>query len=118
MSVVLLIDDEPEMGSLVNMWLAELGARVVQVETLDQAIAAGREERVRAILLDIALDGEDGLEMLPGLKEERSLAHAPVIAFSIHDSRRMEALSKGAAGFVKKPFRAVDLQQTLSEHLS
>jgi DNA-binding response OmpR family regulator len=117
-SVVLLIDDEPAMGSLVGQWLADLGARVVQVETFEQAVAAARQERFRAVLLDIALDGADGLDMLPSLKSERSLAGAPVIAFSIHDSRRGEAISKGAVGFVTKPFRAEDLHDALREHLA
>lgn len=118
MSVVLLVDDEPAMGSLVGQWLADLGARVVQVGTFEEAVEAARRERVRAVLLDIALDGADGLDMLPGLRSESSLAETPVIAFSIHDSRRGEALSKGAAGFVKKPFRAEDLHDALREHVS
>lgn len=117
MSVVLLVDDEPAMGSLVGQWLAELGASVVQVGTLDEAVAAARKQQVRAVLLDIALEGQDGLDMLPGLKREESLAEAPVIAFSIHDSRRHEALDKGAVGFVKKPFKAEDLQEAVRRHL-
>ena len=118
MSVVLLIDDEPGMGSLVHMCLAGLGAKVVQVETLEQAIAAAREERVGAVLLDIALEGEDGLDLMPGLREERSLTAAPVIAFSVHDSREPEALQKGAAAFVRKPFKSEDLRDAVREHLA
>lgn len=78
MSVVLPVDDEPALGSLVDHWLAELGARVVQVGTLDQAIATPREHHVNAVLLDISLDGADGLDLLPLLKEERSLTDTPV----------------------------------------
>lgn len=117
MSTVLLIDDEPAMGPLVDNWLTELGARVVQVGTLDQAVSKAREEPVKAVLLDIALDGEDGLDLLPLLKEESSLTNAPVIAFSIHDSRRKEALSKGAVGFVRKPFKSEELHNALKEYL-
>ena len=117
MSVVLLVDDEPDMGSLVRMWLTDLGARVVQVTSFEEAVAAARREPVRAVLLDIALDGLDGLDLLPELKQERSLAHAPVIAFSIHDSRKREALRKGAVAFVKKPFKSFELQGALKEHL-
>jgi CheY-like chemotaxis protein len=73
---------------------------------------------VSAVLLDIALDGADGLDLLPLLKEERSLTDTPVIAFSIHDSRRREALSKGAAGFVKKPFKSEELHDALRGYLS
>lgn len=118
MSVVLLVDDEPAMGSLVDHWLAELGARVVQVGTLDQAIATARQQHVSAVLLDISLDGADGLDLLPLFKEERSLIDTPVIAFSIHDSRRAEAMKKGAVGFVKKPFKSGDLHDALRGHLS
>lgn len=118
MSVVLLIDDEPAMGSLVNMCLADLGADVVQVGTLSEAIEAAQEDQVRAVLLDIALEGEDGLAILPRLKAERSLAGTPVIAFSVHDSRRVEALGKGATAFVKKPFKTEELREAVREHLS
>lgn len=118
MSVVLLIDDEPAMGSLVDMCLADLGADVVQVGTLGEAIDAAREGEVRAVLLDIALEGEDGLAILPRLKAERSLADAPVIAFSVHDSRKVEALDKGATAFVKKPFKSEELREAVREHLS
>ena len=117
MSTVLLVDDEPAMGPLVDNWLAELGARVVQVGTLDQAVETARQERITVVLLDISLDGADGLDLLPLLKEESSLADAPVIAFSIHDSRRDEALSKGANGFVRKPFKSEDLHKALKEYL-
>ncbi len=118
MTVVLLIDDEPAMGELVGAWVSDLGARVIQVRTLDEAIATSRREPVNAVLLDIALDGDDGLDYLPNLRSERSLAETPVIAFSIHDSRRGEALRRGATAFVKKPFRSQDLQGALKEHLS
>lgn len=118
MSLVLLVDDEPAMGSLVDNWLSELGARVVQVETFDQAVAAARHEPVSAVLLDISLDGADGLDLLPLLQKEGALTDTPVILFSIHDSRRNEAMRKGAAGFIKKPFKSEDLHDALKEHLS
>jgi CheY-like chemotaxis protein len=117
-TLVLLVDDEPAMGSLVDHWLAELGARVVQVGTLEHAIATARQEPVHAVLLDISLDGADGLDLLPHLHAEPSLTGTPVIAFSIHDSRREEALSKGAVGFVKKPFKSEELHDALRGHLS
>jgi two-component system response regulator GlrR len=117
MSVVLLIDDEPAMGGLVDVWVSELGARVVHVRTLDEAMDAARHGDVDAVLLDISLEQEDGLDLFGRLQDEQLLQDTPVIAFSIHDSRRGEALAKGAKGFVRKPFRSEDLQATLREHL-
>jgi DNA-binding response OmpR family regulator len=117
MSVVLLIDNEPSMGSLVTMCLADLGAHVVQVPSIEAALDAARDNPVDAVLLDIALDGEDGLTELPRLRKERSLATAPVIAFSVHDSRKREALRLGASGFIKKPFKSEDLRRAVRGHL-
>jgi DNA-binding response OmpR family regulator len=117
MSVVLLIDDEPAMGSLVSMSLADAGARVVQVDDLAAALDAAREERPSVVLLDLALGSEDGLDLLPRLREEPSLSDVPIIAFTIHESREREALEQGADGFVAKPFRPAELSEVLDEHL-
>lgn len=117
MSVVLLIDNEPEMGSLVSMSLAEAGARVVQVDDLAAALTAAREERPSVVLLDLALGSEDGLAILPRLREEPSLSEVPIIVFTIHESREREALEEGADGFVAKPFKATELHEVLEEYI-
>jgi DNA-binding response OmpR family regulator len=117
MSLVLLIDDEPGMGQLVRMSLDADGARVVQVGDLAGAIAAAREERPSAVLLDLSLGPEDGLAILPRLREEPSLADVPIIVFSIHDSRQREAFQEGADGFVAKPFKAANLRDVIEEHI-
>jgi len=116
-SVVLLIDDEPGMGSLLSMSLKDVGARIVQVDDLPGALEAARRERPRAVLLDLALGKEDGLTLLPRLREEPSLSEVPIIIFSIHESREREALDEGADGFVAKPFKAAELHDVLAEHI-
>lgn len=117
MSVVLLIDNEPEMGSLVRMSLADAGARVVHVKDLPEAIVAARKERPHAVLLDLALGDQDGLAILPRLREEPSLSEVPIIVFTIHESREREALEEGADGFVAKPFKATELHEVLEEYI-
>lgn len=118
MGVVLLIDDEPDMGALVEMWLSDLGGRVVQVGTLEDAVARAREERPRAVLLDLALEDHDGLDLLPVLKGHPSLAGVPVVVFTVHESREREAMARGADAFVGKPFRSRDLRGALERYLS
>ena len=117
MSVVLLIDDEPAMGSLVGVWLAEVGVEVTQVSKLEDALEAARRERPAAVLLDISLDGQDGLELLPRLKADETLRDVPFVGFSVHDSREAEARRLGASGFVRKPFRSGELIAAVKEHL-
>ena len=116
--VVLLVDDEPQMRGLVGMVLEETGASVVQASSLDQALDAARRDRPSLVLLDIGLGPEDGLELLPRLRAEPALSGVPILVFSVHDSRRNEALVRGADGFVQKPFSPAALRQAVAEHLS
>ena len=118
MSTVLLVDDEPEMQGLVQMCLEDTGASVVRAATFDEALAAARHERPRLVLLDIGLGPEDGLALLPRLRSEPSLSGIPVVVFSVHDSRRQEALDEGADGFVSKPFRLSTLREAVQEYLT
>jgi CheY-like chemotaxis protein len=116
MRTVLLIDDEPDMAMLVEMCLKDV--RVTSAATFAEAIAAAREERPHAVLLDIALNGdEDGLDLLPRLRQEAALSDVPIIGFSVHGSRKQEALEKGLQGFVDKPFKAAALREALQPYL-
>ena len=114
---VLLIDDEPEIADLVGDWLELLGTQVTLAARFEEALAAAMTERPRAVLLDISLGEEDGLDLLPRLLEAPALAQVPVVVFSVHISRRREALALGAAAFVPKPFRGADLLAAVQPYL-
>lgn len=115
MRTILLIDDEPAMGSLVESWVADMEMRVVQASGLREGLRAAERERPHAVLLDLALGDEDGLAILPDLMAAPALENVPVIAFSVHNSREREAFEKGVEAFVAKPFRSGDLRTALSE---
>ena len=114
--MVLLVDDEPEMQALVEMCLEGSGATVVQVADLQEALAAARRERPGVILLDIGLGKEDGLRILPFMRQDPALGGVPILMFSVHDSQREDALSQGADGFVTKPFRLEALRDAVRKH--
>jgi CheY-like chemotaxis protein len=116
-TLVLLIDDEPSMTDLISMWLDDVGARVTRAASLQEAVNAAQREPPDIVLLDFGLGNEDGLNILPRLREEPSLASVPVIAFTVHSSREHEALEAGVAGFVAKPFEAAGLREVLQPYL-
>ncbi|MGH2688475.1 MAG: response regulator transcription factor [Actinomycetota bacterium] len=118
MSDVLLIDDEPHMESLVGMSLEDIGVTVTSAATLAEAISAARASRPRVVLLDLALGTEDGLDILPKLRDEPALEGVPILAFTVHDNRRDEALARGVDGFVRKPFKAAELRASVKAHLT
>lgn len=117
MNVVLVVDEEPAMGSLVELCLDTLGVEVVQASGLSSARSIAETENVDVVLLDIALGKEDGLEILPELRSSPGLSDVPVVAFSAHDSRKSEALDRGADAFLARPFAYADLQEMVARHL-
>jgi DNA-binding response OmpR family regulator len=118
MESILLIDDEPEMGTLVQMSLDLDSVRVVQVHDLDEALDAAREMKPALVLLDLALGSHDGLQILPELRNDPLLGQVPVIVFTVHPSRRREALEAGADGFLVKPFTREELLKSVGSYFS
>jgi DNA-binding response OmpR family regulator len=115
MSLVLLIDNEPKMETLVSMCLLDVGARVVVAGDLAQALTIARRERPNVVLLDLDLGQEDGIAILPSLRQEPALSGVPIIAFTVHGSREAEADDEGIDGFVVKPFKPARLRAVLEE---
>jgi two-component system OmpR family response regulator len=116
-SRVLIVDDEPDMGSLVAQCLDPLGVEVVQASGLSAARSVAEIEGVDVVLLDLSLGDEDGLEILEELRGSPGLSNTPVVVFSAHDSRRAEALERGVDEFLARPFAFRDLQETVARHL-
>jgi DNA-binding response OmpR family regulator len=114
---VLLIDDERSMAPLVSMCLEDADASVVQAENLAAALEEADRCSPRVILLDLNLGPEDGLQILPKLRAHPALSNVPVVVFSVHDSRRPEALEQKVSGFLRKPFKSDELRSQLSPYL-
>ena len=118
MKRVLVIDDEPGIVELVSWCLDPMGVGVVTAQGLRSALEAARGHDIGLVLLDVDLGEEDGLEILPLLRQEPSLESVPVVAFTAHDSRRNEAMARGVVSFISRPFAHSDLQAAVRLHLS
>jgi CheY-like chemotaxis protein len=114
---VLVIDDEPGIAELVSWCLEPLGVGVVLAGGLDAALDAVHNNDVGLVLLDFDLGAEDGLEILPRLREEPRLAALPFIGFTAHDERRREAFENGLVSFVARPFTNTELRTAVEDHL-
>lgn len=114
---VLLIDDETDIANLVALCLEPLGVQVLHCADLRGALEAAAADEIGLILLDLALDSEDGLAILPQLRSAERLRAVPIVAFTAHDSRQREAFACGVDSFVKRPFSSNDLVQTVRLHL-
>jgi DNA-binding response OmpR family regulator len=118
MRQVLVIDDEPEIGGLIALCLDPMGVSVVQASGLQEAVEIAGSCSIGLVLLDLALGDDDGLAILPELRETPGLASVPVVAFTAHDSRRDEAFAQGVDSFLARPFATKELCSTVSTFLT
>jgi DNA-binding NtrC family response regulator len=107
--VVLVIDDDEALRTLIAEDLDGHAARVLQAGSVAAGLARAREAAPDVILLDIRLPMRDGQAPsdcgLDAIAELRA-GGAEVIVLSSHDSAAagMRALREGASDFVSKPF--------------
>jgi DNA-binding response OmpR family regulator len=80
---ILVVDDEPNIADLVELYLARDGYRVLKAGTGDQALDSVTRERPRLVVLDVGLPDIDGLEVCRRL---RTASQIPVIFLTARDS--------------------------------
>jgi DNA-binding response OmpR family regulator len=107
-ATVLAVDDEPELLSLLEDFLASRGYRVLTAGNTREARSILGGTRVDLVLLDITLPGEDGLSLARHLREHDG---PPVILVTALGTAldRIVGLEIGADDYVTKPFEMREL---------
>lgn len=105
---LLLVEDEPGVGSLVRSYLERQGYRVLWVRSGEEGLAELGRHPVRLVILDIGLPGIDGFEVCRRL---RARSDVPVLMLTARDEEadRVAGLEVGADDYVVKPFSPREL---------
>jgi DNA-binding response OmpR family regulator len=106
---ILLVEDEPELGTTLAARLAAEGFVVDHVVSLGEAIEAVLAARHRAVLLDRRLPDGDGLALLPVLKTRPSPPPAILLTALDNVPDRVAGLEAGAEDYLIKPFAFAEL---------
>lgn len=111
---VLVIEDAFPTRRLVELSLSYEGFEIMQREDGPSGLDAALTLIPDLIVLDIALPGMDGWEILRHIRADPTTEHIPVIVITAHDTAetRTKADHSHADGFVGKPF---DLDQLRNE---
>jgi DNA-binding response OmpR family regulator len=105
---ILVVDDEPNIADLVELYLRREGFRVVKAATGEDGVRAVGDHRPRLVILDVGLPDIDGLEVCRRLRQTSSI---PVIFLTARDTEvdRVLGLELGADDYVTKPFSPAEL---------
>ena len=110
---ILLVDDDHSMRRALNVTLSGLGFTVVDVPRGEAALAAVRDSRFDAVLLDVDIPGIGGIETCRKIRNFS--AHLPILMLSAMDSDddQVWAFDAGADDYITKPFRLKELTARL-----
>lgn len=102
-TVILLVEDDPNIVDLVRANLLARGFRVVVSRTGDRVPALVAESGADVVLLDLMLPGADGFDLCRDIRAE-SLAGIIVVSARRGEQDKVRALNLGADDYMTKPF--------------
>jgi two-component system nitrogen regulation response regulator NtrX len=117
-SHILIIDDEPDIRSLLKDILEDEGYEISVAENATDARKLRRQRRPDLILLDIWMPDTDGISLLKEWSSDQGVL-PPVVMMSGHGTvdTAIEATRLGAYDFVEKPLSIAKIILTVENAL-
>ena len=114
---ILVVDDDEGLLHLLRMRLSALRFSVTPCTNGQDALAAARQETFDIAVTDLRLRAEDGLALTEELL--RIQPGLPVIILTAHGSipNAVEAMQRGAFGYLTKPFEPDELLSVIASIL-
>lgn len=111
---ILIVDDEAPVREVLSEYFSSQGYAVETASSGRDALATVRRQRPDLVLLDLRMDGMDGLETLRQLQGID--ADLPVIMVTANEDAAVarETLRLGAFDYVAKPFDFTYLERTVT----
>ncbi len=105
---ILLVDDDPNIRQLVNLYLEKEGFEVEMADRGDTAVEKFKTFAPNLILLDLMLPGMDGWQVC---REVRKTSNVPIIMLTAKDETfdKVLGLELGADDYMVKPFDTKEL---------
>ena len=115
-----LVDDDPDVLTLLTKVLEDAGHRVEAAPSSLQAIKQIPVTRPDCVLTDLLMPEMDGFELVRELRRRPELGHMKIIVLSAkaYDFDRRRAKELGADGYITKPIERGTLLETIRTILS
>ena len=103
---ILIVDDEPDLLTVLRFGLEAAGFEVLQASDGEQALALARQHMPDLMILDLMLPRMDGYKVCRALKFDERYKRIPIFILSARsgETDRRLALELGADEFHTKPY--------------
>lgn len=106
---VLVVEDDPELASVLHDGLREAGMQVVNEKTFDAGRARAMSGSFDVIVLDVMLPGGDGFELAKQVRAKGVATPVIMLTARDHVDDRVRGLDSGADDYLTKPFAFKEL---------
>ena len=117
-TTIYVVDDDEAVRDSLGLLMQSVGLPVETFDSCQAFLDVYSEERTGCLLLDIRMPGMNGIRLQTELLERQSAL--PIIFITGHGDIPMavEAIKRGAADFIPKPFRDQELLDRIDKVLN
>lgn len=114
---VLVVDDKVEIFRSLVPNFEQLGWNATYAASTADAVRLARQQDIVAVVLDVVLGNEDGLEVLRQIREfDRALPIIMITGYA-NVENAVQSMRLGASDFVRKPIDFEELVKTIENSL-
>jgi len=117
---VLVVDDDRDIRTAIEMALKELGPEVISVSDGNSAVRRAEQDKPDLVVLDMMLPKRSGFLVLERLKRDKEKGQRPyviMITGNLGRRHKMYAEHLGVDEYITKPFRMEALVKSITELL-
>ena len=119
-STILFVEDEQRQREALAEMFEETGYCVLPAETAEEALKNFQETIPDMIITDVKLPGMDGFTFYEEIRKHPAGSRIPFIFITGYNDMKAidEAIKRGAAAYVTKPYDLEKLISLVKQHLS
>ena len=114
---VLVVDDQPDARELLGSLLGQRGARVIQSDSAESAIATLQSAPVNLLVADIAMPDVDGYQLLSRIRAMGADTAAIAVTAHARPEDRAQAMRAGYSAYCVKPIDGGEFLRTVGQLL-
>ena len=120
LKTILIVDDEPDIRSMISFRLEHNNYKTLTAENGKQALEIAQKTSPDLILLDTSMPIMDGLQTLEALRSDQNLRNIKVIMVTaLAEANNITAASAlGVSDYVTKPFDFAELLKKIESLFS
>ena len=118
MPKIMVVDDEAEICAFLKSFFEERLYEVITAHSGEEALKKVEREKPQVVLLDIRMQGKDGVEVLREIKANYPRTEVIMVTAVENSDRIEQAIKLGADNYITKPLSLEYLEMDVKEKIA